>query len=246
METFEDLRRVLGARGQMAAEAWASEFVLRYPPGRIPSQCSLDGRERADAQKLSELRMARRGIGRNQYYPSVEAILADGGHADVLESTDHQADAERWARGLVARHRPGCLPSLGSSDPIERTDAKKIARFRAAKSGKAGRAAFYPSLEAIFEAAGHLGVFDPTDARTEAEAWARDCAARYKPGSLPRYDTTDPRERSDLAKIRNYRNAKKGTGKSAYYPSLEPIFEAAGHRGVFDVDRPRRGRSPMR
>jgi hypothetical protein len=237
LETFKELRQVLATRGLALAEAWAQEFILRYPPGRPPSQRATDPRERADAQKLSELRMAKRGTGRGVYYPSVEAILESGGHAGILEVTDHRIEAEAWARRVVARYQPGQLPSTKSSDPQERADAKKLARFRAAKAGKVGRATFYPSVESIFEAAGHRGIFGVSDVRSKAEEWASECAARYTPGRLPRYDSTDPQERRDYAKIINYRNAKRGTGRGIYHPSLEKIFEAAGHRGVFDVRR---------
>jgi hypothetical protein len=234
VETFEELRQVLGISGRVAAEEWARAFVRRYEPGRLPSQRSYDPQERADA-KLSELRMAKKGTGRGLHYPTVEAILEGGGHAGILRPTDHRAEAEAWARDAAARYLPGRLPSMGSSDPLERADAKKVARLRSAKAGKAGRAAFYPSVEAIFEAAGHRGVFEPTDHRSKAEVWAIECAARYKPGQLPRDGTSDARERSDLAKIRNLRNAKRGTGGGMWYPSVEVIFEEAGHRGVFEV-----------
>src|SRR5206468_2047240 len=96
---------------------------------------------------------------------------------------------------------------------------------------------YYPSLERIFEASGHHDVFDTTDPRAEAEAWARACARRYPPGRLPTNRSKDSISKRDASKICSLRMAKRGKGTCTYYPSVEPIFEAEGHHGVFGPER---------
>ena len=231
--TFAELRDVIGRAGRHEAEGWAREFAARYPPGRVPSQSSDDPRERADALRVAHFRMYKKGKKNGVFYPSVETILEEAGHVGILETADFQREAEAWARERAPTYPPGRLPSLANGDDRERFDAQKISNLRRARSGD-GTCTFYPSVEAIFAAAGHHGAFDRLDRRGEAERWARDCARRYPPGGLPSEKSGDPRARKDGKKIAHLRSSRRGKGQGVYYPTVSAIFEAEGHHGVFD------------
>jgi hypothetical protein len=176
--------------------------------------------------------MYKKGKKNGTFYPTVEAIFEAAGHHGIFSTTDFQREAEEWARECATRYEPGRLPSQKSQDPEERHDGLKLANMRRAKSGE-GTCTFYPSVERIFEVAGHHGIFDKVNRQEEAEEWARACAARYKPGRLPSEKSNDAQERRDGKKIAHLRAAKRGKSQGAFYPSVEAIFEAAGYRGVF-------------
>ena len=229
--TFEELRQVLGCNGQQGAEAWARKCAASYRPGELPNAHSRDDRERYDGSRIVDLRMAKKGI-KGTWYPSVEAIFDEAGHHRVFDTVDHKSEAEGWARECASRYHPGHLPSTRDTDPVARSDAKKISNLRGAKQGK-GRLTWYPSVEAIFEEAGHFGIFRSSDSEAKVEAWARECARRYRPGHPPCYNSSDPIERSDWHKINNLKNAKKGNNRGRWYPLVETIFEQEGHVGVF-------------
>lgn len=78
-----------------------------------------------------------------------------------------------------------------------------------------------------------MRVFDTVDRLSDTEGWARECAARYLPGRLPSEKSKNPQERRDGKKIAHLRAAKRGTSQAVFYPSVERIFDAAGHWGVF-------------
>ena len=230
--TFVELRQVLGCTGQQEAEAWARQCAGRYRPGSLPSQVSPDPTERDDALKIAHFRMYKKGKKNGIFYPSVEAIFEAEGHAGVFETTDFQTEAEEWAKECAARYQPGHLPSQKSTDPQERHDGLKLANMRRAKHGE-GTCIFYPTVERIFDDAGYRGVFDKANRQQEAEEWAKACAARYLPGRLPSEKSKDEQERRDGKKLSHMRAAKRGTGQGVFYPSVEAIFEEAGHHGVF-------------
>ena len=230
--TFEELRAILGGGNQQDAEAWATVCAARYRPGHLPSQASGDPQEREDAMRVASFRMYKKGKKNGTFHPSVEAIFEAAGHQGVFETTNFQLEAEAWARECATRYEPGRLPPQKSVDPQGRHDGLKLANMKRAKHGE-GTCTFYPSVETIFEAAGHVGVFDKVDRRREAEAWAEECSARYGPGRLPSEKSHDPQERRDGKKLSHLRSAKRGKGQGVFYESVESIFEAAGHRGAF-------------
>src|SRR5262249_42291379 len=114
-----------------------------------------------------------------------------------------------------------------------RRDGVKIVELRMAKKGIRGT--WYPTVERIFEEAGHVGVFDTMDYRLNRERWARECARRYPPGSLPTTRDPNPLARRDAKTISHLRAAMQGKRRQAWYPSIKRIFEEAGHFGVFDI-----------
>ena len=229
--TFAELRQILGTTGEQDAETWARECAARYKPGELPNGHSRGARERYDGGRIVDLRMARKGV-KGSWYPTVDVIFEEAGHHGVFDTIDHQAEAEAWARECAVRYHPGHLPSTKATDPAMRADAKKISHLRAAKQGK-GKNLWYPSVEAIFKEAGHLGVFGCSDPEAKVYEWARECARRYKPGQLPRYNSPDPTEKADWHKINNLKNAKKGNNRGRWYPDLEAIFVEEGHIAVF-------------
>ncbi len=238
MHTFSELRAVLGNGGQVEAEKWARRCATRYAPGHLPSLLAKNSEGRSDAQKITSLRMSKKGNGRNTWYPTVETIFHDAGHIGAFDSTDHQAEAEQWARACSVRYKPGHLPTGRSKHPMERSDGKRIERLKYASRGTHGRAKAYSTVQAIFTAAGHVGVFaSTTDRQSEAEEWARQCAVRYAPNQLPSTHSKLPEMRRDGQKIHNMRMAKRGLNRGTFYPSVESIFNAAGHFGVFDRAR---------
>jgi hypothetical protein len=232
--TFQELRQILGSAGQQEAEAWARQCAGRYRPGSLPSQVSLDPTEREDAMKIAHVRMYKKGKKNGVFYPSVEVIFEAAGHQGVFDTTDFQTEAEEWAKECAGRYPPGQLPYQKSTDPQERHDGLKLANMKRAKHGE-GTCIFYPTVERIFEEAGHRGVFAKADRQREAEEWASACAARYQPGRLPSEKSNDVQERKDGKKLSHMRASKRGTGQGAFYPSVEVIFEEAGHGGAFDV-----------
>ena len=233
--TFAELRELLSVGGLVEAERWARECSVRYSPGQLPSLKAKTPEGRRDAQKITALRMSRRGIGRSTWYPSVEAIFDEAGHVGAFDSTDHQAEAEQWARGCASRYEPGHLPSWRSSIPMEAHDGKRLERMRSASRGRHGRAKYYPTVGTIFASAGHVGVFGPaTNHRARAEEWAHRCASRYAPGHLPKLKGDTCEMRRDAQKIHNMRAARRGQTRGRYYPTVDAIFSAAGHFCVFD------------
>jgi hypothetical protein len=229
--TFEDLRKVVGSNGQQEAESWARECAARYRPGELPNGHSRGCRGRYDGGRIVDLRMAKKGV-KGTWYPTVEAIFEEAGHHRVFDTIDYQAEAEAWARECATRYQPGHLPGTRATELVARGDAKRISHLRAAKQGK-GRNRWYPTVERIFKEAGHVGVFECPDREAEVYEWARECARRYKPGQLPRYNALDPKEKADWHKLNNLKNAKKGKNRGRWYPLVETIFEQGGHVSVF-------------
>jgi hypothetical protein len=230
--TFEELRAIIGGGGQQDAEAWARACAARYQPGQLPSQVGGEPQEREDAMRIAHFRMYKKGKKNGTFFPSVQEIFEAAGHVGIFETTDFQLEAEAWARECAARYKPGRLPSQKSRDPQERYDGLKLANMKRAKNGE-GTCTFYPSVEAIFESAGHAGAFDKVDRRRAAEAWAEECSARYEPGRLPSEKSRSLEERRDGKKIAHLRSAKRGKSQGVFYPSVEAIFQSAGHRGAF-------------
>ncbi len=96
-------------------------------------------------------------------------------------------------------------------------------------------------MEEIFKAAGHSGVFDVNvrQAEAEAEAWARDLVSRYASRFLASLSSHDPIARKDAMRIASLKDARESKNSCVFYPTVEEIFEAAGHRGVFEPTQPR-------
>ncbi len=59
LETFAELRGMIGQAGQARAERWARECVARCAPGELPSSSSPDPLRRKDGMKIIGLRRAK-------------------------------------------------------------------------------------------------------------------------------------------------------------------------------------------
>ena len=149
---------VLGMRdpnGEPAARERCKQVIdFRIKEGRWPSRRSKDENEKRLSTWYSDMKKAKKGLGRRAFYPFLQKTAEDTGFPDMFDNVDLEAKAkDKCQHAMDFRIKEGRWPKSNSKD------GHWLVGIRKAKKGLEGRA-FYPSLQKMAEDAGFPDMFD--------------------------------------------------------------------------------------
>jgi hypothetical protein len=235
---FDDLKVILGKRGESAAREKFTAIRLKYgTKDKVPPYKDEDKDRRADGHWISLIKQAKAGKGKGKWYPVLDEDAKNNGWEgffDDLRGIGEEAVRKRFAGIMLKYGTKDKVPSCKDKDKDRRADNQWISNMKRAKTG---RSKWYPILDEDAKNNGWEGVFDALKSVGEEAAREKFTAIRLKYGTkdeVPSYRDKDKDRRIDYQWICRMKQAKAGRNKSKWYPILDEDAKNNGWEGVFD------------